>query len=401
MNNSNSKWIIVATIVIAIGIGFFFFSKNDKNSKKSKNDDQMSQTSDPTKNNSYSDGTRVSEDGESGVDGVGASPEFLIEQYLEWAQYPPNSRPISNFHYDIVQPFFVQESPIVMADTPTTKEANGFKCHLQPKTWAAIGINAEMLITLECRNKDNQTIPIKINDSKVFREFEGQKFSSVRADYNDDGRDGDEVAKDNITTFKWRSMKNDWGQMSLEADIEYGDNKKATLTSTFFSSPSKPAEATNVYRETIQDGSLVVYSTINVYKAGNYHFEANLKEEQSGNYIAYATFDGPLKSGAQEVEFLFFGKVLRDKGYDGPYLISDIRGHRVNLAIDPAWLDQGEEGLKKIQAAKTTEPDKELVLPLKEELKTNKYNVSQFSNKSFNSSEKEARLNELKELAKK
>jgi hypothetical protein len=402
-NNSTTRFLIIGAVVVVLIIGIIYFmkGKSSDGDKSGNSKDIMSETSDPTKGEGQiGDGTSISDEGADGSK-VGVTPEFLLEQYREWSQYPPNSRPLSNYNYDLIEPFFVQESPIVMVDTPTSKEDNGYKCHLQPKTWAVIGPSAEMFIKLECRDKANTPIPIKIDSARVFKEFDGIKTSTVSPDYNDDGRDGDETAKDNIYTFKWRPMKQDWGQMLLEADIQYGQGKKATLTSSFFSSPGKPAEAGNIFRETIVEGSLVIHATISVIKPGTYHIEANLKEAADGNFISFATFDGSLKSGTQEVELLFFGKILNDKGYDGPYILTDVRGHRVNLAIDPSWHEQGEEGLKKMLAAKTTEPDKEMIVPFKEEYKTKPYKFTQFSKKAYNSTDKENRVRELQSMVKK
>lgn len=399
----SNQWILIGVaVVLILGVAYYFLGGKASSDKSGSKKDMMSETSDPTKGDStLEDGTRVSGDGNSdGTDG-GISPQFLLEQYREWAQYPPNSRPLSNYNYDLTQPFYVQESPLVMVDAPTAQKGNDYKCHLQPKNWAAIGPSSEMIIRLECRDDKNATIPVKVSDVRVFKEFDGQRTSTVRADYNDDGRDGDETAKDNIITFNWKPMKQDWGQMMLEADIQYGNNKKATVTSSFYSSPGKPAEVTNVFRESLSDGSLVVHATLSVYTPGNYLIEANLKEAADGNFIAFSTFNGYLKSGTQEVELLFFGKILYDKGYDGPYIVTDVRGHRVNLAIDPSWHEQGEEGLKKMLAAKTTEPDKELVIPFRDEYKTKAYKTSQFSKNPFNSVDKENRIKELEALAKK
>jgi hypothetical protein len=401
-NNSTTRLIIIGVVVVALIGGAIYFMKGKSESENGASKvDKMSDTSDPTKGGELEDGTSVSEGGTGDPSKDGITPEFLLEQFKEWAQYPPNSRPLTNYNYDLIQPFFVQESPLVMVDDPKAKEDNGYKCHLQPKTWAVIGPSSEMFIKLECRDKSNVTTPIKIDDVRVFKEFDGQRTSTVRADYNDDGRDGDDTAKDNIFTFKWRPMKQDWGQMILEADIQYGQGKKATVTSSFFSSPGKPAEAGNVFRDSIVEGSLVVHANIIVIKPGTYHIEANLKEANDGNFIAFATFDGSLKSGSQEIELLYFGKILQDKGYDGPYIVTDVRGHRVNLAVDPSWHEQGEEGLKKMLAAKTTEPDKELIVPFTEEYKTKPYKYSQFSKKAYNSQDKENRIKELESMVKK
>lgn len=395
MGRNVNTWILGIVVIIVV-IGIILFLKANSKSISTNKDVFMSKTSDPTiKTSSLSNSLEVRAE---------LTPELLLEQYLEWAQYPPHSRPIGTLNVDLVEPFFVFEPPVEMVDDPKAPNAspNGYYCHFQPKTWVVIGPNSEMFITLECRDtSSNQRVPLKVNETRVFREWEGKRFSTLRASFNDDGKEGDEVAKDNIVTFKWKPTKNDWGQMTLEADIIYGkEGKKATVTSTFFSSPNRVAEFTGNFRETIINGSLVVYSTIQVYKAGQYHLEANLKELSEGNFLAYATFDGQLKTGTQEVEFLFYGKILRDKGYDGPYIITDVRGYRVNLPLNTTWLDQRESELKQIQTVKTLEPDKEFVIPFKDEFKTKPYSIAQFTKKVWNSEDKTNRIKELKELIK-
>ncbi|MBP9886917.1 MAG: hypothetical protein KBF93_11520 [Leptospiraceae bacterium] len=398
--NKNILFGAVGLLVVAIGL-YFVLGGSGKKGSNGKSGDTMSQTDDPTKkgaDNFEDKTTTTSENGNGKVDD-GVTPEFLLEQYNEWAQYPPHSRPITSLHDDIVHPFTIGINALTMVDSPNDKEGNGYRCHLQPKTWAVIGANSDMLITLECRDSSNELTKVNVVNATVFKEFEDQKTATHSPDFNDDGRDGDAVAKDGIITFRWRPMKNDWGQMSLETNITYAKDKKAKLTASFFSSPGKPAEIGNTFRDSQTDGSLVVHATVIAYKAGTYRLEANLKEEKEGNYLAYATFDGPLKQGTNEVEFLFFGKILRDKGYDGPYVMTNVRGYRVNLPVDPKWFDEGEEGLKKIQAAKTTEPDKELIVPYTDEYKTKTYTSASFSKNVWESEDKNKRIQELQQLA--
>ncbi|MBK6608910.1 MAG: hypothetical protein IPG24_26370 [Leptospiraceae bacterium] len=397
--NKNVIYGAIGLLVVAIGL-FFVFGGNKKGSK-GKSGDPMSQSSDPTQSGTqnFEDKTTTNSGNGTGKIDDGVTPQFLLEQYTEWAQYPPHSRPISSLNDDIIHPFTIGINAITMVDSPTEKEGNGYRCHLQPKEWAVIGLGNDMFIKLECRDSSNELVKVNVVNATVFKEFEDQKTPTHSADYNDDGRDGDEVAKDGIVTFRWRPLKADWGQMSLETNITYAKDKKAKLTASFFSSPNKPAEIGNTFRDSQIDGSLVIHATVIAYKAGNYRLDANLKEEKEGNYLAYATFDGPLKQGTNEVEFLFFGKILKDKGYDGPYVMTNVRGYRVNLPIDPKWYDEGEEGLKKIQAAKTTEPDKELIIPFKEEYKTKVYQASAFSKKAWESDDKNKRIQELQQLA--
>lgn len=387
---------IVLSLVIVI-VYFVFKNGYDSETEQGKRSKQdiMSNSNDPTSGN-YSGGYDGSSGGDISEDG--ATPAILLEQYEEWAQYPPYSRPMSILNHDLAFPFIIENSPDYQLDEKT-KDANGYVCLFQPKTWAVVGNKDVMYVTLECRDKARNKVKISIDSHQVFREWEGQRYGTVSADVNDNGSDGDQVRGDNVYTFSWKPTKADWGQMSLVANITYGpESLKTTVTASFFSSPTSSAEFSGVFSDTLQDGSLIVRAVVNVFRKGKYHLEANLKDEKNGEYIAYAIYDGDLKSGSNEVEFIFFGKILRDKDLDGPYLATSFRGHRVNLPIDPEWYNQGEEGLRKLQAAKTTEPDRELAYPYKDEYKTKFYKVESFSTAAWDSQDKQERIRQLKSL---
>ena len=323
--------IVLALVIVVVFFVFRNGHDNDSETSQRSKQDMMSSSSDPSSSN-YTGG---GDGGGGDIPDDGATPALLIEQYEEWAQYPPYSRPMSILNHDLAFPFIIENSPDYQLDQKT-KEANGYVCLFQPKSWSVIGNKDLMYVTLECRDKERNRVKISIDSHQVFREWEGQRYGAVSADVNDNGTDGDQTRGDNVYTFSWKPGKADWGQMSLVVNITYGrESLKTTVTASFFSSPTIPAEFNGVFSDTLQDGSLVVRAVVNVFKKGKYHLEANLKDEKNGEYIAYAIYDGDLKAGSNEVEFIFFGKILRDKDLDGPYIATSFRGHRVNLPIDP------------------------------------------------------------------
>ncbi|MDF3819354.1 hypothetical protein P3G55_05565 [Leptospira sp. 96542] len=390
---------LTLVIVVIIGLVVFLLRDNfsgDSEAKEREKQERLAQTYDPTNpNDSYG---QTGDGGDGQIPDDGATPEFILEKYLEWAEYPPYSRPMSILNHDLAFPFIIETSPDYILDEKTN-EPNGYVCMFQPKTWSVIGPKDVMYVTLECRDKARNRVKVSIDSHQVFKEWEGQRYGVVSASVNDNGTDGDQTRGDNVYTFSWKPMKGDWGQMSLVAEITYGpENLKTKLTSSFFSSPTVPAEFNGVFTDTVQDGSLIVKAVLNVYRKGKYHLEANLKDEKNGEYIAYAVYDGELVSGSNEVSFTFFGKILRDKDLDGPYIATSFRGHRVNLPIDPEWFNQGAEGLRKIEAARTTEPDRELVVPYKDEYKTRFYKVETFSRAAWDSQDKQERIRQIKSL---
>lgn len=404
MTENQKKYILFGAVAIAflfIVLVVFWQSSEDysdsQRDTREKRAERMAKTQDPTL---IEDTESMFSDEGSFAEGIndGVSPALLLKIYKEWAQYPPYSRPMSILNHDLAFPFVVEMPPAVLFDKVGDKEPNGYVCLFQPRSWAVIGLEDKMIITLECRDEKRNRTKLTVNSHQVYREFEGQKFGAASADVGDNGENGDEVAGDNIWTFQWKPMSQDWGDMTVEADITYGGGKRTKVYASFFSSPRLPAKFNGVFTDRLDEGSLKVRAGLEVYKKGRYVLEANLKDKKNGEYIAYATFDGTLNSGTQEVEFIFFGKILRDKGLDGPYIVTDFRGHRVNLPVDPEWFSQGEEGLKKIQAAKTTEPDRELVYPYREGYETRFYDVSNFSKQEWTSPEKEERIRQLQAL---
>ncbi|EQA44182.1 hypothetical protein LEP1GSC050_2754 [Leptospira broomii serovar Hurstbridge str. 5399] len=325
-------------------------------------------------------------------------PEKILKDYLEWSEYPPNSRPLTKYNEDLLNPYFIGISAVPMADKPTDKQPNGYSCKLQPLQWAAIGTRDPLYITLECYDNKFQRVPLDVRNVKLTREFDGNKFGAISPDGNDNGVDGDVKAKDNLFTFQWRPTSKDWGDMFLEVEFVYGKEKKeGKIISSFFSSPNQPAEWSSYFSDSPSDGSLSVRAALNVFRSGTYHLEANLIHAASGEPIAWASYDGKLNGGRQEIDFLFFGKLIRESGFDGPYALSQLRGHRVNLPIDPEWFSQGADGMRKILAAKTTEPDKELIAPYKENYVTRTYDQNTFSYKAWQSPEKEQQVKQLQE----
>ncbi|TGK12160.1 hypothetical protein EHO60_07800 [Leptospira fletcheri] len=324
--------------------------------------------------------------------------EKILKDYLEWSEYPPNSRPLTKYNADLLDPYFIPLAPIPMADKPTDKKPNEYSCKLQPLQWAAIGMKDPVYITLECFDNKFQRVPIDVRDVKLWREFDGHKFGAVSPEGNDHGTDGDAKAKDNLFTFQWRPGIKDWGDMYLEVQFIYGKEKKeGKLLTSFFSSPNQPAEWNGYFSDDPNEGSLSVRASLNVFRAGTYHLEGNLVHAASGEPIAWASFDGKLGAGRQDVEFLFYGKLIRESGFDGPYALTQLRGHRVNLPVDPEWFGQGQEGMRKILAARTTEPDKELVAPYREKYTTRTYDSNTFSYKAWQSPEKDQQTKQLRE----
>lgn len=208
----------------------------------------------------------------------------------------------------------------------------------------------------------------------------------------DDGENGDVTANDGITTIVVRPTAQDWGQMYVEVDAKVGDLEHNQRVG-WFSTPHTVAEFAGKPSESIRDGHLVITVPVNVQKKGYYEFQANL-QEQGGEqkWIASATWEGDLPAGAAVVEFTFWGKIIREAGADGPYVVREIRGKRHNSPVSPSMVEKSRREGTPIPDVKHTEPIWEFVKPYGEVYETQAYTASQFSGAEWDSDEKRDRL---------
>lgn len=88
-----------------------------------------------------------------------------------------------------------------------------------------------------------------------------------------------------------------------------------------------PAQLSGDFRDSVNEGSLLVEVGVDVRDPGFFRFDANLYDRH-GEPVAFAVFKGDLEPGENWLPLEFFGKILRDQGAMGPYSVEQIRGYR-------------------------------------------------------------------------
>jgi hypothetical protein len=143
---------------------------------------------------------------------------------------------------------------------------------------------------------------------------------------NDEGRDGDETAGDLVYSASWQPPDKEMSELrgsyvasvrGTAADLE----ERAVGTGFLYSVPL--ARPTGRFRDTLVDGSLRLDVEIEVFAAGRFHAEAVLAS-QSGSPIAWAQNARAFEPGMQWLPIDFYGLVFREKGIDGPYVLSSL-----------------------------------------------------------------------------
>ncbi|MBL8018931.1 MAG: hypothetical protein JNM27_04620, partial [Leptospirales bacterium] len=244
-------------------------------------------------------------------------------------------------------------------------------------------------------NKEGVNIALNGIVPKVYRNLHRKDYPTLPpVGYGDKGTDGDEKANDNIYTFLIRPTQQDWGDMFLEVDFEVNGLKHNQRTS-WFSTPQIVAEFRDGVQDSIRNGHLVVTVPVTIHKKGYYSFDANLQSQGgSKDFVSSSSVEGDFDVGARTIEFEFWGKVIRDSGVDGPYVVREIRGRRNNSPVTPSMVKKAMEENREI-SGNHTEPLWEYITPGANHI-TRSYTSDEFSKEEWNSEEKQQRIEFLK-----
>lgn len=343
--------------------------------------------------------------GPSGEEGL----QMQLEFYEKWAQYPPFSRPLNEGQVDLLDPYQIRLAPVRVISQPAQgceqtvdgktrcqkpPKFSEMQCKMYPERSISVGKD-EFKVYLECIGKDGKHLDITGITPRVYTMVYQNSFPSLPPlSYGDNGNNGDETAGDGIYTFVVKPTTNDWGDMFLEVDMNVKGERHNQRTS-WFSTPHIVAKFGTNPSDRLANGHLMLDVPVTVYKAGYYSFDANLigTGEDTGP-VASSSWQGKLEKGNQTIPFKFWGKIIRERAVDGPYLVQNIRGRRNNSPVTP---DMVQEAMKKNKSitGNHTEPLFEYLEPA-QDYKTQAYLSTDFSQEVWDSEEKQRRINFLK-----
>jgi hypothetical protein len=177
---------------------------------------------------------------------------------------------------------------------------------------------------------ERTNLPIRFEKASVVITSGPQQGDAFDLVYRDDGTGGDAVAGDHRYSNRFVPSEHDeLSQASsarIEAYVEVGGQRRRFLRD-FVWAPRPVLEVVAV-RDRIQDGSLVATLDCEVFEDGLYTAYGNLFAADGTTPLATSKRSYPLKAGRQQVDLVFFGKVLSDQQVDGPYVLKDVHGLR-------------------------------------------------------------------------
>lgn len=187
-----------------------------------------------------------------------------------------------------------------------------------------------------------ERLPVIVHSAIV--EAAGQGRTGIDLVFRDDGAEGDAVAGDRIYTNRFVPSAHEAllvaRRVRLQIDLEAGGVERlANLDFTY--TPRDLLRLRDVASD-VRDGSLVSTLALDVYEPGAYRFDADVFAADGVTQIGWIS-DGwrELAVGTTHVDLALFGKVLRDRGIAGPYVIANIRAERRSTddEVEMFWSD--------------------------------------------------------------
>lgn len=260
---------------------------------------------------------------------------FTYDSYREATRYPPESRPIQE-QPDQVYPASPERT------RPLNKDERG-NISLKLKQEKVFVVGEETVrFFVGCENA-NTHAPLACEVySGVAHEpphvAAAGGLTPVPVEFNDSGRNGDEVAGDGTWTASFQPARQGFAMVegTLRVDFHVRSNGGSEGVAFFdiLFTPSPPATFTGKVREAVEQGSLQLYVGLQVRKAGRYVMAGRVDDE-AGVPFAYVSFNDELQAGSREVRFTVFGKLIRDKLPDFPLKLRDVDGFLLRENGDP------------------------------------------------------------------
>ncbi|MFP2903124.1 hypothetical protein [Corallococcus sp. 4LFB] len=300
-----------------------------------------------------------------------------LESYVAATRYPPESRP-SREHPDQLE---LAEPERTRPLSPKAAQDGTSDVQLRLKQDKVFVVGEEaVLLSVACEDSRRTPRPCEVVSALAHEADHlvgAGGVPSVPVAFTDAGQGGDAVAGDGTLTGRFQPSEQGFAMFSGTLRVDVRVRSGSLEDSAFFDvlyTPAPPATFTRRVREVVEAGSLDLYLSVQVRKAGRYVVSGRLDDE-GGVPFASVSFNEELQEGAQEVKLNVFGKLIRDEAPTFPLTLRDVEGFLLKEMGDP---------------------DRELMVTLRGPVHTTReYSLQQFSDAEWRSPERDRYTDEL------
>lgn len=352
-----------------------------------------------------------------------ASGNGTLTTYERFTQYPPDSRPLNTWNWDLIHPWSTDTSPAPMIPARVISQAEALRASgvaedealrtVMPaslpqslfelnKTILA-GTDDQLRARLSVTAGPGSNVPVrfKVVQAQLIGD---QAFGSAQLGSVPFSCDPDEAA----CTFLWRAPSADrqyWGVLELQVTVTVeGMQDDFMVRQSFYSSPMVAGKFTGAFAERLVNGSLVIDAGVSVQKRMACFLSANLYSADKGVPTHYAERRLIVDPSMKTVSFTFFGKIFRDFAHQGTFRLQDLKGQCENLAYPPEWfMDSQTYEAELLQFSNnpppTREPGRVYFAYNQLTYTTRRYANSAFSDREWTSQERQTKLDLLRKAA--
>lgn len=255
--------------------------------------------------------------------------ELTLARYRESTRFPPGSRPIAE-HPDQAYPRDVIESTQPLARLGGEPRPGGDTQLKVRQERVFLAGDESVRFSVAAQTGTGSPLPVRVVSAMAFPPPDDAAppaaIGPVPVVFNDEGADGDEMARDGVLTARLRPAQQGFarylGPIRVEVAVSVGDEEGGLFFDVFYT-PRPPASFTGNIREALEGGSLVLHLGVNVHIPGRYVVTGRV-DDGEGRPFALVTFNDPLSAGAGEVGLTIFGKLILEEQPAFPLKLRDV-----------------------------------------------------------------------------
>ena len=302
-----------------------------------------------------------------------------VSHAIAMLRFPPSSQPLRKDMKDVLEPNRRWETPLPLAlatgaggkDSPKTGDLS---FELTGNAFTVIG-QSSLVATLEVFRGDHQRIAVDVTAATLTAVDTG-KTVATNVSLSDDG---DHLYRASITPSAIDGLQSYRGLVKLDVGFvaSEGDRQPAQASLDFKVSSAAPAVFSGVAGEKIGPDGLEIDVAVQVTEPGQYFVQGCIFDAKD-TPIGFAVARPQLGAGRSSVPLVFFGLLFHDANASGPYVFKTLTGNRMPAAGERDHADMDPWGGS---------------------YRTQAYAVSDFSDKEWESPQKDAKIQALGDLA--
>ncbi|MGC1295333.1 MAG: hypothetical protein WA869_09840 [Alloacidobacterium sp.] len=284
-----------------------------------------------------------------------ASARGGVNLYKDYAKYPPESRPLHTWDWDLLHPWSTDSTPVSLVPLQTLRQlqalsnsdlgeeeisqrvtmpANLPRYQFDANKTIVAGTQDEIRAQLQVTLPDGTTLPIHVIKAELIGDDYFGSPSLGGVPFSCD-------AVGTACTFQWSAPSADrkyWGALELQVTLTVeGTDDQFMARQAFYSSPMVAGRFNGNFAERLENGSLVIDAGVEVQRRMLCFVSANLysadKETPVQSIQRRLIVDPSMKS----IPLTFFGKIFRDYAEEGTFRLQDLKAQCENLPYPPEW----------------------------------------------------------------